>query len=558
MKYKRILAVTASTVLLCLFTFTASAENEITRVREIAPSLIRSERTYSKMVTLGCDTSTIGASLTIQPDATSDGVRQTLSIMSMIESSCRAFYLESGRMPDNLTELRSSGLLIFDPVAQEYSPGLKLTDENTDIRLTQLTPQDNTGGPEMRFAVDWTSSSIPGLATRSSGSTATPRTRIVESPMFRNSIVEKNTGELKLDVENWANLYVDINSNGICLAGYEVEANGLDNPLTWLLMDPQPEPPGRQVSPPEFEFTKSWVYINPQPAPLGGQGPGPTMLNYQNSEYDLWKGEPFGYKYSDEEADKSIKITPWVLMSAFETEPLDKPSDSKAVIRGRLTMDACGIIIDNYVAKYGIIDDNQRQDGNTQIGISSNGINSDGFAPPTASTLLDGLWSINSNSFLNESTIEPGTPGSSKMIIIIYRTLTSGEERGIIVQRKPTEQETAASNDEGQPGEEQGIIIIFRQPTAGERGIIDDNRPEDENALYNFVFELVNDRGETEYYVWVSDVETGESCWLPFDLGDAAIIDDNNRELINSIEPLLDSGLPGWGFNPAISIPPSI
>ncbi|MCK4719141.1 hypothetical protein KAU08_00705, partial [bacterium] len=361
--------------------------------------------------------------------------------------------------------------------------------------------------------------------------------------------------------------------------GYVAEESGLEPPGSRVGFNPQPEPPGDIYAEESstFEFPGSWVLFNPQPEPPGDIGPEPWDVIFRRINYHLWKGDPYAFvntECEEDEEDPMLKITPWVLASSRLMDPGDdgissrlidpgddgitydmetpdessprirEPGDiidpsarraiagseSADVLKCNLIREVSGIIMEDYVARHGTV-------------------------PQTATELLDGKWEINSNGFINAGTIEPGTPGSGKMIVIIngkpaefepaffafFEMVTDTGELKIFERRfDPEEGGSWNLLDTGDAAiiivdslgnplidTSDGSIIIDNYVArigddAGTLSIIDDNRP---SAL----------SGDATFHVDNYGHIIGDSGL------EAIIIVDTN-------DPVIDSSLPGWGF----------
>jgi len=550
---------------------TIVSSQESLRIQEGVGNSINSNGFTSRMVTIGCELQIEQSAL--QVTDLDEGIQQTFSIMSMLDAGCNAFYVQYGRMPDSLAELRESGLLLFTPVAQEFSPGLNLVGEDVEIKLTSLSPQETDGGAELIQEVDWNNSTVPGLivparetgalSLRTIGNTGRTldnipdRLQNVERTSPDSESEDSGTTDLMDEIEAWASLYADINSNGIFLAGFNVDAfpgshwregGPSDSPVEefpgphWRLGEaPSPVEAfpgshwrlGEAPSPVEAFPGSHWLEASshgaiwmmtedPEPPPDDSPGAtahpfpeppprelssGPLEISYLNANYNLWKGAYYSYTNTLEDNETELKISPWIIASQtpagsneFSSLTDLNGSESPEVIKGLLMMESCGIIIENYVGKTPA-------------------------APESMTELLGGRWIIDDNSYGNLASVGPGLPGSSKMIIIINtrpadelgiidKDLLIGE-RGIII--------------ENMPGEEEGIIIV-------------NGRPSELDPEFDVYFEVVLDSGEAKLYQWVFDSEVGGSYWHGLDPDESAgIIIVNGR-------PILDSSIAGWGF----------
>ncbi len=613
---KQIISLFILGALVCFLVPTTAVGQDIQRTRIVEEQVVTTGSIHSRMATLGCIPGY--TELKILPADTDEAVLQTFSIMALLETCCEAFTLLNGRMPEDLAELRNSGLWPFEPVAQEYSPGLKLIGDDVAIKIRELLPQEHDGGAEIVHAMDWYNTEIPGLIAFTGDSEVTNDSANILSEgaaeggiytVTREPVsltVRLASSDLSDDITDWAALYVDIASNGIFLAGYEVEAVGMVNPLTRLGFNPQPEPPGYvaeessgieppgsyvafnpQPEPPgyvaeessTFEFPGSWVFFNPQPEPPGSIGPDPWDIIFRRINYHLWKGDPYAFvntESGEDEEDPMLKITPWVLASSRLIDPGDDgissrlidpgddgissrlidPGDDGITLRMQSPVSSSPRLIDPG-------DDETPFDRMLKCNlimevsgiIMEDYVARHGTVPLTATELLDGKWEINSNGFINTGTIGAGLPGSCKMIII--------------VNTKPAEFEPAffaffeMVTDTGE------LKIFERRFDPVEGGSWDLLDPSDGAIV------IINGAGDTildtsdgsiiiENYVGRSGDDGGTLSIIEDNRpsgfsGDATfhldnyghIIGDSGLEvklLISSNDPIIDSSLPGWGF----------
>jgi len=472
-------------------------------------------------------------------DEATGGHLLTYTMLTMLEAECRAFYRDEGRLPDNLTELRDSGWCIFEPVAHVQTAGLLLSDADVNINLRQLGPQEIEGGPEIMFAIDWVTSTIPGQNDEAGiiGDTGRPGPMLMESPVISQT-GSISSEKLAQDVEIWEKVYTDINSNGIFLAGYDLDTSGMANPLD-LVSQTRPRPMPRPPPPPDDESgtskvnnsPQSWTFFYPEPDPLVGNNLIPREVDFRDNEYSFWKGDRFGYMSTAGDGTSSFEVIPWVLQSYTDTiipGHVEPGTQSLVVSQTLLVMKACGIIIDNYIANNGI-----NSNGINSNGLATYGIASNGMVPSTTQDLMGGIWEINSNGFINAGTIAPGDPGSIRMGIIIVGS-EPGEDGIIIVQNTPAERGIIIDN---RPADEKGIIIVENMPAASEASIA-------------FYCAITDDRGQDSYFQLVTDPDTRAVSWDPTDFGDDFIV------IVNGYDPLIDSALPGWGFSPVRMLQP--